>query len=66
MMKATMLALLGVLFLTVPACRAQTIEQCRSASKDLASIRTDSDYAARKRMGRIALGEPSRFDSCIL
>jgi hypothetical protein len=43
MMKATIFILLGGLFL-VPACKGQTIEQCKSASKELASIKTDSDF----------------------
>ena len=43
-MKAAVFALFGVLFLTVPACQGQTIEQCKAASKDLASVKTDSDF----------------------
>jgi len=43
-MKAIIFALLPVSFLTVPACQAQTIEQCKSASKDLALVKTDSDF----------------------
>ena len=42
-MKAIMFAFLAGMFL-MPACKAQTVEQCKSASKDLASIKTDLDF----------------------
>jgi hypothetical protein len=44
-MKMILATCAVVLFLSASACQAQTIEQCKSASKDLALVKTDSDFA---------------------